>query len=688
MRVLKYFIIVLVALGAAAVLVVVVGIPSDFLVEKIRTQFAKETGRQIKIGGGAELHLWPALTVEVKDITLVNDGDPATQAQVTVGSARADVVLSSLLSGEPKVTEFVLVHPVIKVPLLRRAVEAKAAADEKPSPAGAPAPAPARKIPDVGRVVVKDASVLFVRSADQVESRVDHIDMTAMLSEPDHHVDAKIDAKAGKQDLHIRIKSKGPIEQRGKPLPLELTVQAPGLLDDTLSSTASVTSIGSLIKINDLEGKIGPHRFIGWASVDLKSKPKIKLDLDFKRLSLAAAAPETDAAADARPSTFGQGWSDQKIDLDGLNYVDAQVAFSASEFIASSLRIAPLYIEGALANGVLNLGFSNMGLYDGKADGVVTLDVSKDMQTQSVSLNLKEVRALPLLSALADFRELDGKMSGQIDVRATGPSERAMMKSLDGFVDVRFQDGQIRGINVADMMRTLTKTTLNGWEQKKAEKTDLSEMSVLFRIDHGVAKTDNFKLAGPLVRVNGTGTADIGEQTLNFKLDSKVVTSLEGQGGPANPTGFGVPIMVEGKWEAPKIYPDMAGILDNPTAAYSKLNELGAGLFGNTKGGAGSLFNGLGNIFKGGSTNTDDTKDNKDSKDNLAPATPEKSSPPPRAQSQSTQTPAAKPQETQAQDTKTQDAKSKESKESKDEDDDDKKTRDKIKNILNDLFGK
>ncbi len=131
MRILRYFIVVLVGLGAAAVLLVVYGIPSDFLVEKIRTQFAKETGRQIQIAGGAELHFWPALTVEVKDITLVNDGDPATQAQVTVGSARAEVVLSSLLTDEPKVTEFALVRPVIKVPLLRRAVEAKAGASRR-----------------------------------------------------------------------------------------------------------------------------------------------------------------------------------------------------------------------------------------------------------------------------------------------------------------------------------------------------------------------------------------------------------------------------------------------------------------------------------------------------------------------------------------------------------------------------
>ncbi len=147
MRVLRYFIVVLVALCAAAVLVVVYGIPSDFLIKKIRTQFAKETGRQIQIAGGAELHLWPNLSVEVKDITLVNDGDRATQTQVTAGSARVEVLLSSVFSGEPKITEFTLVHPVVKVPLLRRAVETKASADEKPGTAAAPAPAPAGRSP-------------------------------------------------------------------------------------------------------------------------------------------------------------------------------------------------------------------------------------------------------------------------------------------------------------------------------------------------------------------------------------------------------------------------------------------------------------------------------------------------------------------------------------------------------------
>jgi len=58
------------------------------------------------------------------------------------------------------------------------------------------------------------------------------------------------------------------------------------------------------------------------------------------------------------------------------------------------------------------------------------------------------------------------------------------------------------------------------------------------------------------------------------------VLTTEGQGGEANPVGLGIPVVIDGPWAQPRIYPDAAGILDNPAAAYAKLRELGQGLFG------------------------------------------------------------------------------------------------------------
>jgi AsmA protein len=130
------------------------------------------------------------------------------------------------------------------------------------------------------------------------------------------------------------------------------------------------------------------------------------------------------------------------------------------------------------------------------------------------------------------------------------------------------------------MIRSLTSGTLSGWQQGRDQTTDLTQLSASFRIEQGQATTTDLTLAGPLVRMTGGGTVDLAAKTLVFRVEPKLVMTTEGQGSAANPVGLGIPVAIEGPWAAPRIYPDVAGILDNPDAAYAKLRELGKGLFG------------------------------------------------------------------------------------------------------------
>jgi AsmA protein len=75
--------------------------------------------------------------------------------------------------------------------------------------------------------------------------------------------------------------------------------------------------------------------------------------------------------------------------------------------------------------------------------------------------------------------------------------------------------------------------------------------------------------------------------------------TTEGQGRAADPVGLGIPVIIDGPWAQPRIYPEMAGILDNPDAAYAKLKEMGKGLFGASGGGLAGL-NGLGGLTGSG----------------------------------------------------------------------------------------
>jgi AsmA protein len=189
-------------------------------------------------------------------------------------------------------------------------------------------------------------------------------------------------------------------------------------------------------------------------------------------------------------------------------------------------------------------------------------------------------------------------MQAKISLQSTGNNERAIMSNLGGTVFANFQDGSIRGLNVAQMVRSLTSGTLSGWQEGPEQSTELSQLSASFRVERGQATTNDLTMVGPLVRMTGAGTVDVAAKSLALRVEPKLVMTTEGQGRAADPVGLGIPVVIEGPWAAPRIYPDMAGILDNPDAAYSKLKEMGKGLFG-----PGGALSGLGAGLGGGMNN-------------------------------------------------------------------------------------
>ena len=79
----------------------------------------RETGYRLTIAGATRIGVWPTLNVTLNDITLQDPKDRDGSNRLTVGSVQADMTLASLWSGHPQVTELVIAHPVMHVPLLR-----------------------------------------------------------------------------------------------------------------------------------------------------------------------------------------------------------------------------------------------------------------------------------------------------------------------------------------------------------------------------------------------------------------------------------------------------------------------------------------------------------------------------------------------------------------------------------------
>lgn len=590
MRALKFAGAAVAAVIIVIALLLVVGVPSGFLTSAITSRVESATGYRLSIDGPTKISLWPTLNVRLNDLTLADPKDRSGITRLTVDSVQADMSLSSVWSGRPKISELVVTHPVLHQPLLRERL-----------PNAGTSPKPLALDTDgatIDRVKITDGEIAFARVRDRVEGRISALNAEAAVGR-DRKVDITGTARVGEHPTRFDIKAAAPAPPTDRPtIPVDFAIDMPDVLKSQLTGRAEMRLSGDVVMINGINGTLGDGAFNGWASVDIASKPLVKVDLDFQRLTVPLAKSPDGAS--------GRPWSDAPIDVSGLNYVDAQIRISANEAVIGDARLAPLALDAKLAGGVLKAGTANLGAYGGQVSGEVILDATSGAPSFAMHSDLVGVRALPLLQGLAEFDRIDGKLQAKLALRSAGTSQRALMANMQGTAFVNFQDGVIRGINVAQMIRSLTAGTLNGWQDNQnpsqEQSTDLSQLSASFRIDKGQAVTTDLNLIGPLVRVTGAGTIALDTKMMGFRVEPKLVMTTEGQGRANEPVGFGIPVMIQGTWSQPRIYPDMAGMLDNPDAAYAKLREMGKGLFGPDGAGLGNILGSLGNLGLGGPT--------------------------------------------------------------------------------------
>ncbi|HMM92877.1 AsmA family protein [Bradyrhizobium sp.] len=560
-------------------LLLVTGIPSGFLTTEIQQRVERETGYKLAINGGARIGLGSSLSIRLNDVTLQHPSDRDINRHFSAASIEAEVTLASLWTGKPEITELVIIRPVASLPLRRERVVREA------NPAAKPAGGKGTEAFSIAHISVSGGTIVLSNVRDRVENRIETINADIVI-DADRKVTLSGNARKNGNPLKFELKAALPAAPAERQtIPAEIKIDAPDFLNGQLTAKAEARLNGPIVMVNGVTGTLGDGAFNGWASFDLSSKPLVKLDLDFQKLAVAMSR--------SNDSTAGQPWSNATLDINGLNYIDIQARISAAELAIGGARFAPAAIDATLASGVLKAQVANLGAYEGNASGDLTVDVSAATPTFAMRADLANVRALPLLSGLADFDRLDGKMQAKISVRSSGISQRAIMSNMAGTAFIVFQDGAIRGLNVAQMIRSLTASPLSGWQQSEEKATDLSQLSASFKIDKGQAQTTDLNLIGPLVKMTGVGTIALDTRQIGFRVEPKLVMTTEGQGRAGDPVGLGIPVMLEGPWSAPRIYPEMQGILDNPEAAYARLKEMGKGLFGEKGAGLGAAIGSL-----------------------------------------------------------------------------------------------
>jgi AsmA protein len=303
---------------------------------------------------------------------------------------------------------------------------------------------------------------------------------------------------------------------------------------------------------------------------------------------LSDPAGEAPAAAPAKGarvkgSTQRGGWSEQPFEAAALGLVDVDAKLTLGRLVQQSFKAGRTQASILLKSRNLRVVVDDTQLYDGRGRGIVSLDATTPDVGLGANLTVEGVAAQPLLKDLALGDGLAGRARLVLAVAGRGQSERQLVETLTGKADLAVADGALIGYNIPQIIRALGQLKFSGIDRTATEKTDFSELAATFAISNGLARTEDLRMASPLLRVAGAGVVNLPDRMLDLKLRPKLVGTLAGQGGESALTGVELPVRLAGPWDRPKVEFDQAAvgdILKDPNKAVDAAKEIGRQLKG------------------------------------------------------------------------------------------------------------
>jgi AsmA protein len=600
----------LVRIGSGLVMLVVVLVGLVFLIPAAKVadvaaaQFLKTTGRLMTVEGGASPTIWPVLGVKTGLVQIANADwsreGPLLQAEgLAIG-----VDLAALIAGDIKITQIEAIRPQI---ILERNTDglgnweiASAAGRRTSSTNRASAPSTAQKgviTLDLG--VIEDGSLLFLDHANGTRINMRNIAAEARI--PDYSGPATLALSGIKDGVKIALDGKvGAFDAFAAGTVTDIALKATiggsqvdfdgrlGLAP-MVAEGALVADLADLVAVMGLAGQAAPtlpqglgaktrqvsgtitltnagsmhlrggtvvldgNRFTGdLDAVFNGGRPNLTAKISAGSLNFKApAAPST---APTAQNTASPGWSRDPIDVGGLAGLDARLTLSADQIALGTAALDRTRLFITLDRGRMVIESQELRAYGGNVTGNFVIN-SRGGLSVGGDLRAVGMAMQPLLQDVAKFDRLIG--NGDLNVKFLGVGNRLsdIMNSLSGGGSLRFGKGELRGLDLVGMLKSLDMGYIG-----QGQKTIFDAITASFSIQGGVLRNDDLKFKSAYITAAGSGQVGLGARDLNYRLVTTALAQTDGTGGVT------VPLVISGPWAQPKFRLDMQALLDQNLA--------------------------------------------------------------------------------------------------------------------------
>jgi AsmA protein len=590
-------VLVLVAVGLMAM------VPSERVASAVSAQFEAMTGRRMALLGEVKPRLWPSLGVTTGPVSIANaDWAESDQPLFRAESLSIDVNLGALMGGEVKILGLSADQPEIN---LERDPEGRAnwvfAASEAGEGGAVPAPATGFTL-DQGAITGGS-----LRFNDRQSGRMIALDdVDATLSIPDFSGPFTLSATALSGGQSVTLDLSGGVFSAfamGRVVPLTASLQAggsklgfegrggyaPAAAEGALvADLADLPALGALMgaELSRPNPGLGQDRlqisgtltldgtggaFLRGAEI-LADTNEIKGDLD---LTPGEARPLLKGQLVAGPITIGTGpegemgggqaggmeaagWPEGEIDVSALGAMDAEIALAAPSIDLGVLKLGQTRTLVTIDRARAVIDIREMQAYGGQITGDFVVNGRGGLSVGG-RLAFAGLQTEPLLTDLAGWDRLVSNGDFDLEFLGVGNSVDAIMKSLKGQGALELGQGELRGLDIAGMLRMLDPGYVG-----EGQKTIFDGLAGTFTIADGVLSNSDLKLIAPYVTASGSGEIGLGARTLDYRLRPTALAAEDGTGGVM------VPLLITGTWAEPKFRLDLESIAREKMEAEAK----------------------------------------------------------------------------------------------------------------------
>lgn len=546
--------------GLLAAMLLLRALDKDALVGAAAEALQAKTQRSLTVAGPVEFTIFPTLGARLNEVSVSEPGGTGEFARVQ--SLRVGLAVLPLLTGRAEVEAFRAAG--VKVAVVKDARGQfnfddllRLMADPAASEGGASSEPRSSKDPSgsglpmalaVESILLEDLSLSYRDLGSGLRAELSEVSLrtSAIVPGRPSAVDLQGLLRLNQPSLALRFGIAGDLLLRlGEAGRVDITALRIDLESRLAQAAAQRTR---------LEGRMGMDLNTQRISGDLRADA---LDLD------ALLAQPTQAAAYA---ALGAGLApvsanseDASIDLSGLKALNLDLTLAVGQMKASNLRLSEVSARLDAQGGSVRVAPLKAKAYGGTVAG--NLSAQAVGQRLAAQATFDGIEINPLLIDLANRDVLEGRGKLVLQLQTSGRSIRGLKSALAGSAAIDLRDGAVKGINLAERVRTV-QGYLGGAPASAAasaaephdtqKKTDFTAMTMSWQIAQGIARSNDLNLMSPLFRIGGAGEANLIASTLDYLVSAKVVNTITGQDGkPIEKTrGITVPVRVKGPFSA------------------------------------------------------------------------------------------------------------------------------------------